>query len=55
LKKLLEDLFAKPQLVTLSTVSSLEQAIEKLLHYTQKPDDESLESEAELQELLRGI
>jgi len=55
LKKLMEDLFEKPQLVTASTIASLEQAMEKLLNFTRKRRDEPLESEAALQELLQGL
>ncbi len=55
LKKLMEDLFEKPKLVTPSTVNSLDQAVEKLLNDTKKRDDEPLDSEAELQELLKGL
>ncbi|QBG48746.1 response regulator [Verrucomicrobia bacterium S94] len=55
LKKLMQDLFDHPQLVSGSSVKSLEEAIEKLLHLTQKHRETERDLEAELQQLLKKL
>lgn len=55
LKKLMQDLFDHPQQVTGSSVKSLEEAVDKLLHLTQKRREAELGSEAELQQVLKDL
>ncbi|WP_372808286.1 response regulator [Pontiella sp.] len=55
LKKLMEDLFDNPQLITASSVDSLEQAIQKMLSLNETKRNGTLESETTLQDLLKGL
>jgi CheY-like chemotaxis protein len=55
LKKLMEDLFDNPRLITASSVDSLEQAIQKMLHLNEAKRNGTLESEAMLKDVLKGL